>query len=446
MLWRELAFLLESHKVLTEKQKLEVLTSLGTELNQVKDLDILMEHILTEARRFVNADAGSIYSRNKDQLRFTYSQNATLQKMLPRGAKLIYNTFTIPANESSIAGYSAVTGQVLNIPDVYKLKSSVPYRFSRQFDETAGYRTHSVLAIPLKTVRGDVIGVLQVINAQNENGRIIPFSEEDERMMVHFASMATVALERAQMTRTLILRMIRMAELRDPKETGAHVNRVGAYSVEIYERWAERNHISEKEIQSKRDVLRMAAMLHDVGKVAISDQILKKPGKLTEEEFDTMKQHTLFGAKLFGDKKSELDEAAAEVALNHHEWWNGEGYPGHVDLTDTGPAMGFSNKQTKSRGKKNNEIPLFGRIVAIADVYDALASKRAYKEAWDEPDILKTMDESGGKQFDPELIDIFVSSIDVMRSIQQRYPDQEEQGGLLEELFIPSGQEKINAI
>ena len=409
--------------MLSEKQKLEVLARLGTELNQVKDLDILMEHILTEARRFVNADAGSIYIRNKHKLRFTYSQNATLQKMLPKGEKLIYNTFTIPTNENSIAGYSAATDQVLNIPDVYRLDSTVPYRFSRQFDETAGYKTHSVLAIPLKTVRGDVIGVLQVINAQNENGRIIPFSKEDETMMVHFASMATVALERAQMTRTLILRMIRMAELRDPKETGAHVNRVGAYSVEIYQRWAEENGIAEGEIQSKRDVLRMAAMLHDVGKVAISDQILKKPGPLTDQEFELMRQHTFFGARLFIDKKSDFDEAAAEVALNHHEWWNGEGYPGHVDLTATGSGLDFSIQKLRPRGKKGHEIPIFGRIVAIADVYDALASKRAYKEPWDEPEILNTLEKSAGQQFDPELIKVFFSSIEVIRSIQQRYPD-----------------------
>jgi len=412
--------------MLTEKEKLEVLTTLGTELNQVKDLDILMEHILTEARRVVNADAGSIYIRDKDQLRFTYTQNEILQKRLPQGSKLIYNIFTIPADKSSVAGYSAVTGRALNIQDVYRLESEVPYRFDHRFDETAGYKTHSVLAVPLKTVREEVMGVLQVINAQNEQGNIVPFSEEDERMMVHFASMATMALERAQMTRTLILRMIRMAELRDPKETGAHVNRVGAYSVEIYERWAKEKSFPPEEIQRKRDVLRMSAMLHDVGKVAISDQILKKPARLTEEEYEIMKQHTFFGARLFIDKKSEFDEAAAQVAMTHHEWWNGEGYPGHVDLAATGPGLSFSVQQIKARGRKADEIPLFGRIVAIADVYDALASKRAYKDAWDEADILQTMEDGAGKQFDPELIRVFLSSIDVIRSIQRRYPDKEE--------------------
>jgi HD-GYP domain-containing protein (c-di-GMP phosphodiesterase class II) len=196
--------------------------------------------------------------------------------------------------------------------------------------------------------------------------------------------------------------------------------------VEIYERWAKEKNISPKEIQIKRDVLRMAAMLHDVGKVAISDQILKKPARLTEEEFEIMKQHTFFGARLFIDKKSDFDEAAAQVAISHHEWWNGNGYPGHVDLAATGPGLSFSVEEIKPRGKMGDEIPLFGRIVAIADVYDALASKRAYKEAWDEADILETMEKGAGQQFDPELIQVFLSSIDVMRSIQQRYPDSEE--------------------
>jgi HD-GYP domain-containing protein (c-di-GMP phosphodiesterase class II) len=167
-------------------------------------------------------------------------------------------------------------------------------------------------------------------------------------------------------------------------------------------------------------------MLHDVGKVAIPDQILKKPARLTEEEYEIMKQHTFFGARLFIDKKSDFDEAAAQVAMTHHEWWNGNGYPGYVDLAADGPGLSFSVEQIKPRGRRGDEIPLFGRVVAIADVYDALSSKRAYKEAWEEADILQTMEDGAGGQFDPELIRVFLSSIDVMRSIQQRYPDREK--------------------
>ena len=108
--------------MLTENEKLETLTHLVIELNQVSDLDILMEHILTQARRFVNADAGSIYIANKNTLQFTYTQNDTLQKRLQEGEKLIYSTFSLPINEQSIAGYVAATGRPLNLPDVYRLE------------------------------------------------------------------------------------------------------------------------------------------------------------------------------------------------------------------------------------------------------------------------------------------------------------------------------------
>ena len=105
--------------MLNEKEKLDALVRLGVDLNQVQDLDILMERILTEARRFVNADAGSIYIRDKERLHFTYTQNETLQRRLNLGEKLIFSTFTIPINDNSIAGHVAVSGQPLNLEDVY---------------------------------------------------------------------------------------------------------------------------------------------------------------------------------------------------------------------------------------------------------------------------------------------------------------------------------------
>ncbi|MDH4011193.1 MAG: HD domain-containing protein, partial [Desulfobacterales bacterium] len=251
----------------------------------------------------------------------------------------------------------------------------------------------------------------------------VAFSQNDEKMMLHFAGNAAVALERAQMTRAILLRMIRMAEMRDPKETGAHVNRVGGYAVELYERWAKRRHLSQKEVDKHRDILRMAAMLHDVGKIAISDLILKKPGRFNAEEFEIMKQHTVLGAQLFSDRQSDFDEAAAQVALNHHERWDGVGYPGHIDV-QTGTALkGFEQPDGRPIGKKAEEIPLYGRIVALADVYDALSSARVYKEAWDESKVLDQIESESGRQFDPELVEIFFSSLDFLRTVQRRYQD-----------------------
>jgi len=411
--------------MLSEKEKLDALTTLGIDLNRVQDLDIMMERILTEARRFVNADAGSIYIREKDLLHFAYTQNDTLQQRLSDGEKLIYSTFHMPINEESIAGYVAATGKPLNLPDVYSIEPTCPYHFSKGFDKKTRYATRSVLTIPLKNHNDDIIGILQIINAEDEAKNVIAFSQNDEKMMLHFASIAAVALERAQMTRAILLRMIRMAEMRDPKETGAHVNRVGSYAVELYEKWAKIRNLSQKEVDKHRDVLRMAAMLHDVGKIAISDLILKKPGRFNKEEFEIMKQHTVLGAQLFSDRQSDFDEAAIQVALNHHERWDGLGYPGHVDL-QTGKALkGFKQPDGRPVGKKAEEIPLYGRIVALADVYDALSSVRVYKEAWDESEVLDKIKSESGRHFDAELVEIFFSSLDFLRAVQRRYRDKD---------------------
>lgn len=398
--------------MLDDNQRLETLINIGIELNQIKDIDILMERILSEARRFVNADAGSIYIREKETLKFSYTQNATFQSKLPEGSKLIYSTFTIPIDTNSIAGYAACTGNSLNIADVYQIDGNVPYRFGKGFDEKSGYRTQSMLTVPLKTVRGEVIGVLQIINGQDRQGNIRAFSDLDERGMHLFGGMAAMALERAQLTRNILLQMIRMAEMRDPKETGAHVNRVASYAIEIYEAWARRRKVAEREVEVKRDILRMAAMLHDVGKVAISDTILKKPGKLTDEEFTVMKTHTTLGAHLFKEQNSEFAEAALEVSLNHHERWDGKGYPG------------FAGDGQEPQPKKEEGIPLFGRIVAVADVFDALVSRRSYKNSWGEEEAFEILKQEAGKQFDPELVEIFMSNIENIRTVRFRYPDE----------------------
>jgi HD-GYP domain-containing protein (c-di-GMP phosphodiesterase class II) len=409
--------------MLTESEKLNELIRLSIELGQAKDLDILMERILTEARRFVNADAGSIYLIDKDILTFSYTQNDTLQQRLPVGEKLAYTNFTVPINEMSIAGYVAKTGQITNIPDVADLPATVPYQFNRSFDERSGYKTTSILTVPLKTAQEDVIGVLQVINALDENGNVTFFPSGDEHLLMHFANTAASALERARLTRSLILRTIKMAEMRDPKETGTHVNRVASYSVEIYERWARTKGINENEISLKRDILRMAAMLHDVGKIAISDIILKKPDRFSEDEFRIMKQHTILGARLFLEGHTDFDKTAAEVSLNHHERWDGKGYPGYVDILTGLPLMSSCDGKRSAMGKSGNEIPVFGRIVAIADVYDALTSARVYKEAWDESRALKLLEEGSGTQFDAELMEIFFSCMKSIHLIQQRYQE-----------------------
>ena len=411
--------------MLNEHEKLLLITQIVLDINEVKDIDLLLERILTSVRKVFNADAGSIYLQEGDTLKFSYTQNDTLKKRLEAGRKLIYNTFTIPVNDHSIAGYVAHHNETVNIPDVYRLNNTTPYSFDSTFDELSRYRTCSMLTVPMTNQRGDVLGVMQVINAQDDQGNPVPFSDSDEDLIRHFATSAALAVERARMTRDIILRMISMAELRDPRETGSHVNRVGAYSVEIYEEWARLKGLLPEEVAAQKDVLRMAAMLHDVGKVAISDLILKKPARLNVDEYEIMKSHTFLGARLFKDINSDFDEVAQQVALSHHEKWDGTGYPGHINPFNEEPLPGFENAAGLPRPKREEEIPLFGRIVAVADVYDALCSRRSYKEPWDEDRILEEMRNCSGSHFDPEVIDAFFGCLDVLKSIANRYPDED---------------------
>jgi len=405
-------------------QQLDEIIQLSEELNTIQDLDVLLEKILFEARTFLNADAGSIQIKENDELVFSHVQTDSIQRKLPPGQKLIYTTFRTKINKNSISGYVAITGEILNIHDAYSIPPEAPYKFDSTNDKKSGFLTRSILTIPLKNNRKEILGVMQIVNAlrpdpDSDDKNLCTdmgcFSRQDEHLAIHFANSASMILQRAQMTRDLILRMINMAELRDPKETGPHVNRVAALSIEIYETWAERKNIPKAEIDHNMDIFRMAAMLHDVGKVGISDLILKKPGKLTPEEFDIMKGHTYIGAKLFKHMHSAFDEMASIVAISHHENWDGSGYPGHMDM---------STGDGDRKGKKGEEIPIYGRIVALADVYDALSSKRVYKEAWSEEDVLNELSKDSGKKFDPELIEIFFENYDYFRSISKRYPEE----------------------
>lgn len=382
--------------------QLRRLFTIDANLNRIQDLDLLLEEILRGARLTVDADAGSIYLVEEGRLHFRYSQNETLEKQLAPGERLPYRRFDLPVDSSSISGYCALKGHLVNIPDAYAISPKAPYAFNPEPDRLSGYTSRSVLSFPLKTNMGAVLGVLQLINARNPDGSIRTFTEDDEQLVGHFSSSATLALQRAQLTRTVILRMIRMAELRDPKETGPHVNRVAGFATEIYLRWAHNHGVSPETAKKEADVFRMAAMLHDVGKVGIDNEILKKPGKLDAAEYEVMKTHTLIGAELFHDSQSEFDNLAALVCISHHERWDGTGYP---------------------TGLAGEAIPLWGRITAVADVYDALSCHRVYKEAWTQERVLDELRSQAGHQFDPEVVQAFFEVLPHLNQVFERYPD-----------------------
>jgi HD-GYP domain-containing protein (c-di-GMP phosphodiesterase class II) len=398
--------------------------SIMEKLSHIQDLHSLLDEVLFQARRLTRADAGSIYLVENGVLSFKYLHNDSL--FGPEGGKrYIYASKTLAIDHLSLAGYVARTGKPLIIDDVYNIPETMPFRFYDVFDRLSGYRTKSVLAVPLITSTHKTVGVMQIINPLSQDGAPTGFSTQGQLLLSYFAVNAAAAIERAMMTREIILRMIKMCELRDPKETGMHASRVGAYAAEVYHQWSRNRGLAEEEIKRTKDHLRIAAMLHDLGKVAISDLILKKPDRLTPEEFRAMQNHTIMGARLFRNRESDLDALSAEIALTHHEKWDGSGYPGKIaDIYQEPPPLGKS-----IRGE---EIPIAGRIVALVDVYDALVSQRVYKEPWSDQDALDYIQEQSGKHFDPAVVDAFLAIYEVIIAIRGKYQEDRGLAGLVD--------------
>ena len=407
------------------EDKLQKIMEIERQLNEIQDVDVLLERILTETRHIVNADAGSIYVVEEDRIKIKYGQNDTHLKELAPGEKLPYSCFSFPINEKQICGYVASTGKSVNIEDCYEIPESEPYKFNKNSDIMTNYRTKSMYTFPLKNANGTILGVLQIINKLDENGQVISFDEEDELFIGHFAVSAVQALGHAYLTSNMVKRMLKMAEFRDPKETYPHVERVSSFAMEIYDRWAFNHNVPQAEVQKYRDNLKIAAKFHDVGKVGISDVILKKTfPRFTDEERNIMKGHTCIGAQLFEPIESSLDVMAQEIALHHHDRWDGgeNGYPGNVKLEDFSIRDGVVPKAEPLAGK---DIPLSARIVAVADVFDALSHKRCYKESWSMDDSFEEIQNSAGSHFDPEVVYAFMQIKDRICAIQMAFPDED---------------------
>ena len=176
--------------------------------------------------------------------------------------------------------------------------------------------------------------------------------------------------------------------------------------MEIYDRWAFDHNVPEEEKHKYRDNLKIASKFHDIGKVGISDLVLKKPAKFDNTERAIMQGHTCIGAQLFEPPESDLDKMSRDVALYHHERWDGgaSGYPGKCDFM----SFKIGDPVVVTKPLVGEEIPLAARIVAVADVFDALSHRRCYKEAWTLDDSFAEIQVSSGTQFDPEVVLAFM--------------------------------------
>ena len=353
------------------KRRLMLLLEFGKKSTAQTNLDRLLSLLADEAKQLLSAEraTGFLLDRKHRQL---WSKVAL-------GTDII----RVPMDRG-IAGTVAATGKALNIPDAYR-----DGRFNPEVDRQTGYRTRSVLTVPMKDIRGDVIGVFQVLNRSQGN-----FNKRDEEFLTILAGQAAASAENAQLYEKLlrasedtILRLASAAEFRD-KETHAHLGRMSRYSVII----AEEMDCPKAWIEN----LRLASPLHDIGKIGVPDSILRKPGKLTEEEWKEMRKHPLYGADILKDSDNELIQMSQRIALCHHEWWNGQGYP---------------------RGLKGKEIPLEARIAAVADVFDALSSRRVYKPSYPLEQTVEMMRGDAGLHYDPQVIEAFLSALPRIKQV-----------------------------
>lgn len=230
--------------------------------------------------------------------------------------------------------------------------------------------------------------IINVANAM-ERYRLALQSKEYEKRLEEEVRERTADIRKRE--EEIALRLVWASEYRDD-ETGEHIRRIGLFAAEL----AEALGWSPADV---RDI-RVAAPMHDVGKIGIADSILLKPGKLTPEEFEVIKTHTTIGAQLLDHSDISLLRLASSIAMSHHERWDGKGYP---------------------NGLKGEAIPQAARIVSIVDVYDALVYDRVYRPAFPEEKALEIIHAGKGSQFDPEVYECFINNIDTLRSIRKKY-------------------------
>ncbi|WP_127585440.1 HD domain-containing phosphohydrolase [Paenibacillus koleovorans] len=371
---------------LEPEELLQVILDYAAKIANERNLDNVLSLMADMGKVIVVADRCTVWllDSQRNEL-WTKVAHGVTELRIPVGAGL--------------AGHSIATGQPVFIDDAY---SDVEYRDvlmsgALKTDLQTGYRTKALMVIPFRNNEGEIMGCYQAVNKMTPSQ---VFSDKDLRNLTLAASYSGKSIESAMLAeeieetqKEIIFTMGEIGESRS-KETGNHVKRVAEYSYVLA--------LALGLSQSEAELLKMASPMHDIGKVAIPDSVLKKPGKLTDEEYDIMKTHTDIGYNLLKNSKRKILKTAAIVAEQHHEKWNGKGYP---------------------RGLHGEEIHIFGRITGIADVFDALASDRVYKKAWELDRILNLFKEERGHHFDPNVVDAFMDSLPKILDIRDRYAD-----------------------
>jgi len=371
---------MKNSETLGANKIVELIFTYLSEVSSLSNYDDVMFVLADMGRSLTSADRCSIWLVSDDK--------KTIWTKVSHGMDAV----ELDIN-SGIVGNAVMSGEKIIIDDVYKDK-----RFNQKVDTQTGYVTKCMMVIPMINKENEIIGALQVINKKTEDDR---FDDRDMQRLSLASIYAAETLISAKLSkeieetqREVVLTMGSIGESRS-KETGNHVKRVAEYSMIL----ALANGMSREDAE----LLKQASPMHDIGKIAIADSILNKPDILTANERKIMDTHAQLGYEMTKNSNKPLFKAASIVAHEHHEKWDGTGYP---------------------RGLKGKDIHIFGRITAIADVFDALGSDRVYKKAWRDEKIFDFLKFQRAKHFDPDLIDVFFENLDKILDVRDSLKDE----------------------
>lgn len=358
---------------------LKTIFTFATRIADEPNIDKLLLLLADLARDILDSDRCSLWLVDKER-----------NELWTKAAHGL-NSVRIPLH-SGFVGNSVINNNPVICNDVYN-----DSRFNPDVDKVTGYETKCLIAVPIKNMQNDVIGAIECVNKRSyvQNYRE-PDVEKLELVGGYAAQMLEVTglyKEIEDTQKEIVFTLGTACEFRS-RETSNHVKRVAEYSRLLALLYG----LELDEVE----LVKQASPMHDVGKIAIPDSILNKPEKLTPEEFDVMKTHTEIGYNMLSFSKRKILKAATIIASEHHEKWNGSGYP---------------------KGKKGDDIHIYGRISALADVFDALGSDRCYKKAWELDRILDFFRDERGRHFEPKLMDIFFENLKAFLMIRDKYDD-----------------------
>lgn len=362
-----------------EPNKISYFLSSIVYISKLQNVDDILFKIAGVVRNILECDRMSIFVWDKKN-----------EKLWTKVAHGLSGRIEVD-KEAGIVGWTFKNQKSVIINDPY----SDP-RFNPEIDRKTGYKTKNILATPLKTYSGDVIGVIEAINKLDGD-----FSEKDAKLAevvsIYISSFLENSLLYEEIKKTqeeIVYRLSIAAEFRD-STTYKHLIRMSLYS-----------YLVAKEMgfdESWCEKIRLAAPMHDIGKIGIKDSILLKPAKLTEKEFEEMKNHTIYGYEILKESDIEVLQVASNIAACHHEKYDGTGYP---------------------RGLKGGEIPIEARIVSVADVFDALTSKRPYKEPFPPEKAVEYIRKESGKSFDPKVVSAFLKALPKILEVMDKNKDE----------------------